>query len=196
MKPIAAAGSARTSGGAGNGAWWEPMGYRGGRRGGDSRFCNATPYGPWCIAAGSVGRGKPALVELLLAGVANVPTVVILVGELAGPVTFRGAGGRPFRRGDPASGVGGSRTADAATGSRQPPGRAELGGWPGLGVGQRWRARLARRAGAESVAGGQAGVGISTRPSMAIRDVRRCRTGKAYAAAVWLRASRQGPCCG
>jgi hypothetical protein len=139
------------------------------------------------------GRGKQELVQLLLAGVANVLTVAILVSELTGPATSRRAGDRH---------PSGAATTTSVPAGRGPPGTQGATGnlladpsfEAGLG---RWRAsdgaRLAR------VSGGRSGgwtarlaSGTFTRPSMAVRDVRRCQIGKAYTATVWLRASRPG----
>jgi hypothetical protein len=140
------------------------------------------------------GRGKQELVQLLLAGVANVLTVAILVGELAGPATSSPTGGRQRS--------GAATTTTSVAGGRRPPATPGAAGNlldnPGFEAGLgRWQAndgaRLAR------VGGGRSGewaanlaAGGATGPSMAIRDVRRCQTGKAYTVAVWLRASRPG----
>jgi len=139
------------------------------------------------------GGGRQELVVLLLAGVANVLTVAILLSELTGPATSRPAASRPPS--------GAASTTTNGAGGRGPPlprasenllddpsFEASLG---------RWRAsdgaRLARVSGGRSGswAAGLAS-GISTSPSMAIRDVRRCQTGRAYAVTVWMRASRPG----
>jgi hypothetical protein len=152
---------------------------------------------PWLVVSprlGRSGRGRRDLVQLLLAGVANALTVAILLSELAGPATSRPAGGRaPSGAATTTSGVGGGGRPPT------PPGAAsnlleDPSFEAGLG---RWRAsdgaRLARVSGGRSGSWtASLGPGTSTRPSMAVRDVRRCQTGKAYAVSVWVRASRSG----
>jgi hypothetical protein len=130
---------------------------------------------------------------LLLAAVAIVLTVAILISELTGPTTSRPAGGRrpPGTASTATSGAGGPRPpAPRATGNLLDDPSFEAG----LG---RWRAsegaRLARMRGGRSGSwAASLASGISTSPSMAIRNVRQCQTGKAYAVTVWLRASRPG----
>lgn len=130
---------------------------------------------------------------MLLAAVAIVLTVAILLSELSILATSRPAGGRRPPRA--------ASTATSGTSSPRPPVLRATGNLlddpsfeAGLG---RWQAsdgaHLTRVSGGRSRSwAASLASGISTSPSMAIHNVRRCQTGKAYAVTVWLRASKPG----
>jgi len=168
------------------------MGYRGGRRAATIAGATPLPSGPW------LHRGRPGRVAASRrwssccspasptcrpsrSWSATWQVLSPSASPVAAPPAWRPrqrrrrSANRRRRHGQPAT----SWTSRAWR-------LAWVGG--GSATGRAWRGE--RRA--EWVVGGQAGVGISTRPSMAIWEVRRCRTGKAYAATVWLRASRPG----
>jgi hypothetical protein len=135
------------------------------------------------------------LVELLAAAVAIVLTIAIVVSQLWSPADSRAD------QGDHPQGAA-TPTTSGGAGARPSAPPAQATGEPledpsfevGLGHWQASQgAHLAR------VAGGRSGSwaaslapGGSPIPSMGIRQVQRCQSGKQYAVTVWLRASGPG----